>query len=248
MVRTIFFIYNILSTSLENVLFKIKNPNFSSFIFKDGFHLLKIKTKIPVDIKTKRKIKVNKYMSKYVLNKTDINKIIFYLFSENKLKEYLENNLGFKFNINYIIAYQTLNIKKNEIEKGWYANHWHTDKAFSKNIIKVIIPFENIDKNGGGIQIFNKSYTNNNMIKKKDIKPFTFIGNVKNILVFNPNQCLHKAGNPISKSRSQMMIQLNPAKEWNFDQKLFEKQFSLEPKFPLLFNLIRKNKKMSWIS
>ena len=79
-------------------------------------------------------------------------------------------------------------------------------------------------------------------------KPFIFSGNSKDILIFNPNQCYHKAGNPKLKSRSQIMIQLNPSSEWNFDKKLFEKQFITEPKFPFFSNLIRQNKKISWKS
>jgi hypothetical protein len=36
------------------------------------------------------------------------------------------------------------------------------------------------------------------------------------------------------------MLQLNPSRNWEFSEKLYEKQFKLEPKFPLLNFLEKK--------
>ncbi len=248
MIKILFYLYNKSSSFLEKLIYQLDRQQKKNAIVKNGYKHIKLKKKIQIKLKNKKKIRVNKYMNKYVLTKNEIEEIIFFLFLKNGLKKYLENSLSFKFNINYIIAYQTLTIKKNEVKKGWYANHWHKDKAFSKNILKLIIPLENINKEGGGIQIYNKEISRSNIINLKAKKPFIFSGNRKDIVIFNPNQCYHKAGNPKSKSRSQIMIQLNPSREWNFDKKLFEKQLISEPKFPFFSNLIRQNKKISWKS
>ena len=36
-----------------------------------------------------------------------------------------------------------------------YANHWHFDKPFSKNTIKIIIPLEQIDASLGAMKVLN---------------------------------------------------------------------------------------------
>ena len=36
------------------------------------------------------------------------------------------------------------------------ANHWHKDKPFSKNTLKIILPLEDISENHGGIEIKKK--------------------------------------------------------------------------------------------
>ena len=62
-----------------------------------------------------------------------------------------------------------------------------------------------------------------------------------NILLFLPNMCYHKAGNPeINEGRKQLMIQLNPATRWTINNNLYKKQFKTEPKFPFFSYLFDK--------
>ena len=77
-------------------------------------------------------------------------------------------------------------------------------------------------------------------------KSFIFTGKESDLLMLNPNECFHKAGNPKSKPRSQIMLQLNPSFNWTKDKKLYEKQFHLEPKFPLLDYLFLNKEKIQW--
>ena len=57
----------------------------------------------------------------------------------------------------------------------------------------------------------------------------------KELLIFNPNICYHKAGNPTkSNSRRQLMFQLNPSTKWKINSNIYKKQFNIEPKFPSL--------------
>ena len=58
---------------------------------------------------------------------------------------------------------------------------------------------------------------------------------------FFPKLCYHKAGNPLPNlKRDQIMIQLNPAKIWCINSKIYKKQFNIEPKFPLINYMLEK--------
>ena len=66
------------------------------------------------------------------------------------------------YSIDYFVAYKTKKIREKDLKSGWYANHWHKDKPFSKYFIKLIIPMENIDIDSqmGGIKIKFKEIKN----------------------------------------------------------------------------------------
>ena len=244
MLNLFFNFYNFFATKIENILFRKKKFKINNFLLKRGYEIIKLKSKLNIDFKNKKTISKNKYFKIYVLTKKDLEKIIFTLFVKNNLKEILEKKLGFKFDVNFILAYKTYNISLKDQNRGWYANHWHRDKTFSKNIIKLIIPLQQIGSIDGGIQIYDKNISQQriNKIKKKNC--FIFKGKENDLLIFNPNECFHKAGNPKSKPRSQLMLQLNPSYDWTKDKKLYEKQFRLEPKFPLVEYMFLKKEKI----
>ena len=244
MLNLLFNFYNFFATKIENILFRKKKFKINNFLLKRGYEIIKLKSKLNIDFKNKKTISKNKYFKIYVLTKKDLEKIIFTLFEKNNLKEILEKKLGFKFDVNFILAYKTYNVSLKDQNRGWYANHWHRDKTFSKNIIKLIIPLHQIGSIDGGIQIYDKNISQQriNKIKKKNC--FIFKGMENDLLIFNPNECFHKAGNPKSKPRSQLMLQLNPSYDWTKDKKLYEKQFRLEPKFPLVEYMFLKKEKI----
>jgi len=244
MLNLFFNFYNFFATKIENILFRKKKFKINNFLLKRGYEIIKLKSKLNIDFKNKKTISKNKYFKIYVLTKKDLEKIIFTLFEKNNLKEILEKKLGFKFDVNFILAYKTYNVRLKDQNRGWYANHWHRDKTFSKNIIKLIIPLHQIGSIDGGIQIYDKNISQQriNKIKKKNC--FIFKGMENDLLIFNPNECFHKAGNPKSKPRSQLMLQLNPSYDWTKDKKLYEKQFRLEPKFPLVEYMFLKKEKI----
>jgi len=244
MLNLFFNIYNFFATKIENTLYRKKKIKINNLLLKRGYEIIKLKNKFNIKLKNKKIISKNKYFKIFILTKKDLDEIIFTLFVKNNLKETLEKKLGFKFDINFILAYKTYNIKLKDRNKGWYANHWHRDKTFSKNIIKLIIPLQQIGSIDGGIQIYDKNISQQriNKIKKKNC--FIFKGMENDLLIFNPNECFHKAGNPKSKPRSQLMLQLNPSYDWTKDKKLYEKQFRLEPKFPLIKYMFLKKEKI----
>ena len=90
------------------------------------------------------------------------------------------------------------------------------------------------------MQIINKAkslaYTDNNFNNKINLSDYVeVIGDTKTIFLFNPNICFHRAGIPDKgKIRSQLMLQLNPSKYWQYSSNLYNKQFKIEPKFPML--------------
>ena len=246
MLNLVFNFYNYFSTKIENSLFKRKEINQNSNLIKNGFELIKLKKKFKIKLDNKKTISNNKYLKKYILKKKQLDEVIDNVFFSNNLKEILEKKLGFKFNINFILAYKTYNIDKKDVNHGWYANHWHKDKAYSKNIIKLIIPLQKIGPNDGGIQVYKKNLSIENLKKLNNKNGYIFKGDENNILILNPNECFHKAGNPKTKPRSQIMIQLNPNFDWTKDVTLYKKQFKLEPKFPLIKTLISRKVSIKW--
>ena len=244
MLNLFFNIYNFFATKIENTLYRKKKIKINNLLLKRGYEIIKLKKKFNIKLKNKKIISKKKNFKIFILTKKDLDEIIFTLFVKNNLKETLEKKLGFKFDINFILAYKTYNIKLKDRNKGWYANHWHRDKTFSKNIIKLIIPLQQIGSIDGGIQIYDKNISQQRINKIKKKKCFIFKGMESDLLIFNPNECFHKAGNPKSKPRSQLMLQLNPSFDWSKDKKLYNKQFRLEPKFPLFENIFLKKEKI----
>ena len=99
---------------------------------------------------------------------------------------------------------------------------------------------QKIDINSGPMKILNID-NSKKLDSKNFINPdFEVIGDENDIFIFNPNLCAHKAGVPDeNKTRKQLMIQLNPAKNWSYSRNLNQKQLRIEPKFPL-FNIFEK--------
>tara|TARA_Y100000996_G_scaffold378525_1_gene331242 strand:- start:64 stop:609 length:546 start_codon:yes stop_codon:yes gene_type:complete len=178
MLKFFFNLYNYFATKIENTLFKKNQFNKNNLLFKRGYEIIKLKNKLEVNLKNKKIIQKNKYLKKYILRKKDLDKIIFTLFAKNNLAEILEKKLGSKFDINFVLAYKTYNIKNKDQKSGWYANHWHRDKAFSKNIIKLIIPLQKIGSKDGGIQIYDK-ITSQHGINKINKKKTLFLKEMK---------------------------------------------------------------------
>ncbi len=79
------------------------------------------------------------------------------------------------------------------------------------------------------------SIENSKKLESESLKPdLKFMGDQNDLLIFNPNLCAHKAGIPEKNFfRKQLMLQLNPSKDWCYSKILYDKQFKIEPKFPL---------------
>lgn len=234
----IFKIYNFLSTKYENINYlKTNLINKNTKLFKDGFEVVSANTKINKFDYTQKK-NVNEYLRKLIIQENDIDNLIEEFFLKNKLFEMISDKTGFEYRIDFFSAYETLNIPPQMKDKKIYANHWHMDKPYSKNTLKVIFPIEQITLDHGGIEIINKSQSK--MIQNKKIfiskaKKIKMSMNLNEILLFMPNTCWHKAGNPTENlSRKQIMFQLNPSKKWCYKSNLYSLQKLREPKFPIL--------------
>ena len=147
----------------------------------------------------------------------------------------ITNLTGYKYSIGFILCYKTFHLPEIDEEKSIYANHWHRDKPYSSNTLKIILPMLKISENNGPMEIFPKGVKFQD-VKKKDV--MTKIYKVKmeqnEILIFNPNKCLHRAGIPAEgKERVQLMLQLNVSSKWTFNSDLVHRQNFREPKFPL---------------
>lgn len=227
-------LYANISFYIENMF--LKNNFTQTKLSKNGYE--KIKIKKPVNYK-KLKIKklyINKYFEKILLDNSTIEKIIQKLLIENNLAEKIFQITGFKYNVNFILAYNTYYIPKVDQNKIWHSNVWHRDRAFSKNTLKIIIPLKNINKHDGGIEIKTLN---------KENKIYKMVANINELILFKPNLCLHRAGNLKKKGyRSQLMFQLNPSLKWSFNRNLEFLQKKREPKFPFFSNIFSKKQNL----
>ena len=225
-------LYSEVSTIFENIIYRHKNLN--SSLNNLGFHKIKLNKKLLENLKIKKKFIRNKYFTILVLEEEKIHQLIKKVFLENKLTKIISSLTGFNYKVSYLISYEIFNIPKNMQQEEIYANHWHFDKPFSKNTIKIIIPLEQIDASLGAMKVLNIE-NSKNIILGNSINPdVEILGDQDDLFILKPNLCAHKAGIPVEgKSRKQLMLQLNPSSQWCYSMRLFEKQFSIEPKFPL---------------
>ena len=243
----IFNFYAFISTKFEQYFF-LKNKKKSSNFLNKGYEFIYLKKKNNFNNFVEKTIITNQYFNKKIIKKKFFEKFIKIILLENNLSNYITKITGYNYSIDFVIAYTTFHIEKKNQNKSIYANLWHRDKPFSKNTLKLIIPINNIEKKSGPMQIINKivssKYNDLNVNKIIHNKYTEVIGDAKTIFLFNPNLCFHRAGVP-SKGviRSQLMMQLNPSKHWQYSSKLYKKQYKIEPKFPL-FNILDKKIKI----
>ena len=234
--NTICALYSLFCSAIE-IFLKNKVSNKSKLI-KNGYLSMRLKDHSIEKIGFAQKKKVNKYMEKFLLSKSQIKKIINLIFIKNNIAKKISSMTGLNYSVDYIISYRTHPIKKKDLQKGWYANHWHYDKPFSKNTLKIILPIKKINKRShGGIECLNKKNSNfffKNKFISREKGDYQMISDTNKLLIIYPNLCLHRAGRIKEKNyqRDQIMIQLNPSRNWQVNKNIKNKQLLSEPKFP----------------
>jgi hypothetical protein len=242
-------LYTFFSTYFEKI-FLLKKQIHSKFLLT-GYERLKIKNNSSLNKEDifEKTIEDNKYFHRNIIKKNSINYLLQFIFIQNEIFQYISKVTGYNFSIDFILAYTTLNIEEENKQKAIYANHWHRDKPYSKNTLKIIMPISKINNNCGPMEILSvkqsQFYDDYNIGCLNINESFKLTGSSEDIFIFRPNVCYHRAGNPEHGIiRSQIMFQLNPSRIWKFSKKLYEKQFKLEPKFPL-FGLFEKKIKLT---
>jgi hypothetical protein len=230
-------LYTLISTYFEQLFFLQKKVQSNLLLI--GYDKLKLKKDNYNKNIFEKIIEDNKYFHRNIIKKDMINYLLKFIFLQNKISEYINEATGYNFSIDFILAYTTLNIEKENQKKAIYANHWHRDKPYSKNTLKLIMPVSIINDNCGPMEILSvkqsQSYSDSKIGITSINESFKLTGSSADIFIFRPNVCYHKAGNPnFGVTRSQIMLQLNPNAHWKFSEDLYEKQLKLEPKFPLL--------------
>ena len=207
-------VYSEISTLLENLVLVKKKLYTEKPFFK--FKNLNITT---INFENFEKINHNKYFLKYIFPEKIIYSLIYDLFSKNDLANKITNLTGFNYTLSFFIAYRTFKLSEEDKKFEWYANDFHKDKPYSKNMVKILLSFEEIGEKNGPMIIRDKD--NYNVTINRD-----------EVILFFPNKYFHKASSPDYGSRFQMMFQLIPSKEWRVNKKIFIKQRKIEPKFP----------------
>ena len=225
-------VYSRLCTVIENYFLR-KNFKSKHSLEKDGF--LKITKKSKLNI-SKRKFNFvlndnemsfysNKYQKKIILSQENLNLIVKLIFDRQFCK-FLTSLTGFKYSIDFFGAYQNFPIPKENLDKPWYANHYHLDKPNSRNMLKLFIPMSEIRMNDGPLELIDINQ-----------KIQYLVGDLGDIFLCKLNVCSHKAGVPQDGNTTNLiMIQLNPSRKWQLNLNLYQRQFKREPKFTSLTN------------
>ena len=247
-------IYSEILTVLENFFLK-REKYFKSTLDKDGF--LKIPNSSNLSISKKRfdfilskkhqSFYSNKYQKKIILSKESLNSVIQIIF-EREFCDFLTSQTGFKYTIDFFGAYQNFPIPEVDIDKPWYANHYHLDKPNSKNMLKIFIPMSNIGIDDGPLELMDINQTKQYLLKKKtikDTKKIYLIGGLGDIFLCKLNVCLHKATIPKNSATTNLiMMQLNPSSGWFINSNIYKRQFNKEPKFTSLVNKFERRKQL----
>lgn len=237
-------IYCFISTQIENIFFKKLNVN--NKLKKDGYYVVRNELNYFFDVCKFEKIETNKYLRKLIFSKEELNKLLLYIFLENNFKQKITDLTGFHYSIDFFTAYETKSVPEEDKKLAWYANHPHRDKPFSNNTLKIIIPINEINEENGPMEILDIEETKIYEKNKNKVNFFKFTGRPSDVFMFKPNLCLHKAGIPNSnKNRIQLMLQLNPARNWCFNKEIYNFQKIREPKFTLLRYIFNKKLNLS---
>ena len=215
-------LYSIIFSLFEKLIYKKNNKIYNNFYLFKGLKFNKINYE-------KFKKEKTKYSEKIIFPKDKINALIEDIFISNKLSQKITELTGFNYTINFFIAYKIFKLDTKDIKKNIYANYFHKDRPYSKNMIKLIFSFNEITKNDGPMQI--KSSKLKNICLKKD-----------EIFLFHPNKIFHRATSPKHGVRFQIMLQLNPSSKWQINRNIFTKQQYGEPRFPFFSYFFDKKK------
>ena len=181
----------------------------------------------------------NKYHKRYVLSRENLISVIRLIF-DKQFCDFLTSQTGFKYSIDFFCAYQNFAVSDEEKEQPWFANHYHLDKPYSKNMLKVFIPMSEIKMSDGPLELLDINQTRQYLSNKKkieDSKKSYLVGGIGDVFLCKLNVCLHKARIPLhGHTTNLIMIQLNPSRKWNLSENIYQRQFKLEPKFTSLRN------------
>jgi hypothetical protein len=219
-------------TFMECVLGRSKFPSlFNNFEFE-------YLSNIQVNNHFTKQIKRSEYQIINIWNEEDIISLISYIFNSNEYKEILKKYKIRAMSADHFVSYTNLSINTDDLVNSYYAERPHFDKTFSFNTLKIFILQGDVDLNGGPLHYYKK----NNLFYRENcdgliFKKFT--GNSGLAIIGSAAKNLHFAGIPANgKSRTQILIQLNPSKVNRISSDIYKRQFGKEINFPFYRNLL----------
>ena len=244
--KTAFFFYKIITKIYSKVSGLIEDLVLRKEFKNNKFHKKGIfKFKIPLNANliliNPDKVKYNKYLSIYTLNKENLTKLLIKIFSK-ETRSQITKITGFNYSIDYFRIYENKHINKKggDISKIREA---HFDKAFSKNMLKIFIPL-NIDINSGPLKVYFKNSLSLSKNNEKNRNFEILLGNGSDLYGVTPNSCWHQEGNPDKNlTAKQIMIQLNPSKRWQYRTDLANRQLMGEDKFTSFKTIFSRSKR-----
>jgi hypothetical protein len=194
------------------------------------------------------------YFQRNILTQTSIHNFVEKIISDEQVRSTLEGFFGGCYCVGYVCSYTTSALPEELQGQSVFANHWHIDTLLSENAVKIMILPSQIGDSQGPLQFFTPqdttTITESGFYRGEEIpndlkidKPISFLGDESRVLFVRTHSCMHTAGVPEPGfSRDQIMVQLNPARQWSYHTDLYERQHTRELTLALLKNTFRPKK------
>ncbi|CBW25264.1 hypothetical protein BMS_0341 [Halobacteriovorax marinus SJ] len=243
-----------LVSKLERLYFLKNSSNQSnSPLLKNGF-VLHYNENINLNkLKIKEEFKLSNYSSKLIIEEESLKAFVKSILKDSQIQNELLGFFNSPFSIDFITYYRTYSLPEKLQNKSFYANHWHTDTLLTENSVKILCLPSSINSAKGPFQALSLKetlcLTSNGFMRGENLPniqlqenpSLVFDGKESKVLFVRPNLCMHKAGIPnANEHRDQLMIQLNPAKNWSYREDLFNMQYQREPTLAFIKNTLRK--------
>ena len=229
--------------TLEKIIYQKKKPRFTELNLM-GYVKLKSTFKKFSTLDPDFVISKNKFIDRYVYSKEHLNLISSEVLNNQEIRKVLFETFGMNFSVDYIFGSKIYSIPKNLQNSIFYANHFHRDKLFTPNMVKIFVALEDISTSQGPTEFYTKkdSVSLSKNLKNEKFTKHSLTGKLGAASILQPTQIFHRAGIPKMKnSRKQLMLQLNPSREWSVAEDLYEKQFFYEQNFPFLCNIWKRH-------
>lgn len=219
----------------------------------NGWCMLANKSALAEAVVTEFTYQRNQFLAIRVVERNSLLELIKLVLTDSQITGQLERAFGAPFSVDYVYDSEIFHVPQ-DLTEGFYAEHFHRDLSFTNNVVKLFLLQEATGSDQGPLRWYDRSISrksiergfSRNYKSKASIEmlrepPNEFTGERGDACMVLTRSCLHAAGVPAKgRSRRQLMLQLNPARQWSYHRDIYERQLAVEPNWPLLRSVGRR--------
>ena len=230
----------------EIIAYRKFKPQANHPLYEKGFVYLQTDFNQVCSLVPEKEHVRNPYCKVFIYDQKNVTKLAQMIIDNSEIRRNLQEAYGMRYSVDFVYSSQINSIPYTEKDKPFYANEYHRDMLFSSSVVKLFIALEDIDDDQGPTEWVAKeesSMIDDLHIPRRNIapyisNPYKFTAKKGSSCLLNPHTNIHKAGIPkLGRSRKQLMVQLNPYKDWAVNKNLYVRQFHRETNLPLLRNM-----------